>query len=71
MQRGVISRLEPDQGYGYLVRPTFGSSEIAFRASALDGLTLEQLQIGQPVEFELAADMRRGPRAEQVRVIED
>ena len=71
MQRGVISRLEPDQGYGYLVRPTFGGVEIAFRATALDGLSLEQLRIGQPVEFELASDMRRGPRAEQVRVVED
>jgi cold shock CspA family protein len=69
MLRGAIARLFPERAQGYLVRPYMGAAEILFHARDLDGSTLEQLHVGQVVEFELASDPR-GIRAVQIRTVE-
>jgi hypothetical protein len=71
MERGAISWVQLDRGYGRLVRLQFGGAEIGFNAEDLVGCSLEQLRVGYPVDFEMAVDLRRGLRARYVRVVEE
>ncbi len=71
MERGAISRVQLDRGYGRLVRLQFGGAEISFNAEDLVGCSFDQLRVGYPVDFELSVDLRRGPRARYVRVVEE
>jgi len=61
--QGTIKKLT-DKGFGFIA--TGAGPDLFFHVSALDGVTFEQLQEGQPVSFE-EGQGPKGPRAENVR----
>ena len=64
---GTIKRIT-DKGFGFI---NDGSSkDMFFHSSALEGVSFEQLREGQKVRFEIGQGPK-GPRAENVQVIED
>ena len=65
MAEGTIKRLT-DKGFGFIA--TGGEKDLFFHSSALDGVSFDQLQVGQRVSFtEGRGD--KGPRAENVKVL--
>ncbi|MFP4599377.1 MAG: ribosome hibernation-promoting factor, HPF/YfiA family [Persicimonas sp.] len=63
--RGVIARLFPDEGYGFLEAPD--GREIYFHANSVINQDFEDLEIGIGVQF--AEEMgEKGPQASTVRV---
>lgn len=69
MLSGIITRLLPTQGLGY-VRPVAGGVAILFRALAVEGDAFAELTEGQAVTYSLERDLLgRGPRATQVRPV--
>ena len=65
MPEGTIKRLT-DKGFGFI--STGGEKDLFFHSSALDGVSFDQLQVGQKVSFtEGRGD--KGPRAENVKVL--
>ena len=71
MERGAISHLEAERGYGRLVRLGFGGAEIRFTERELIDCEFAQLHLGNQVDFELKADLSTGLRARWVRVASD
>lgn len=67
MPNGTIKRLT-DRGFGFI--ETSGSQDMFFHMSSLLTGTWEELREGQKVEFEVGQGPK-GPRAEQVRVIDE
>lgn len=65
MPEGKIKRLT-DRGFGFI--ETAEKKDVFFHMSSLLNGHWEELQEGQPVEFEIG-DGPKGPRAEQVRVL--
>ena len=63
MPQGTIKKLT-DKGFGFI---DTGNGDLFFHMSALEGVTFEQLQEGQQVEF-VEGRGPKGPRAESVRV---
>jgi cold shock CspA family protein len=72
MPSGHIYRLMVDQGYG-LILEDGQAKEIEFHWSALAAGPLEQLHVGQRVEFDKRPDQRDESkiRAVNVRLAED
>ena len=66
MPQGKIKRLVGDKGFGFIDGER---GDIFFHCSALQGLSIEDLQEGQTVEYEEGRG-QKGPRAENVRVVE-
>ena len=65
MAEGTIKRLT-DKGFGFI--STGGEKDLFFHSSVLDGVSFDQLQVGQRVSFtEGRGD--KGPRAENVKVL--
>jgi CspA family cold shock protein len=65
MAEGTIKRLT-DKGFGFI--STGGEKDLFFHSSGLDGVSFDQLQVGQRVSFtEGRGD--KGPRAENVKLI--
>jgi cold shock protein len=65
MAEGTIKRLT-DKGFGFI--STGGEKDLFFHSSALEGVSFDQLQVGQRVSFtEGRGD--KGPRAENVKVL--
>jgi len=65
MPEGTIKKLVADKGFGFIKGD---KGEFFFHHSAVEGTTIEELQIGQAVEYTEG----RGPkglRAENVKVI--
>jgi cold shock protein len=62
---GSIKRLT-DKGFGFI--ETASGKDLFFHTSALQGVTFEELQTGQRVEF-TEGQGPKGPRAETVRLI--
>ena len=60
MATGQIKRLERERGFGFL-RPAGASDDVFFHSSAMQGLLFEELNEGQTVDFDQAAD-ERDPR---------
>lgn len=67
MARGTISDLQPHQGFGFILEDG-DSEEIEFHASAFEAGSLEQLRVGQAVEFDKQADHRNPSRIRAVNV---
>ena len=65
MPQGKIKRLT-DRGFGFI--ETGDNKDMFFHMSSLLTGQWEDLQEGQPVEFEIGQGPK-GPRAEQVKVI--
>lgn len=64
MAEGTIKRLT-DKGFGFI--DTGGSKDLFFHASALVGVSYEELKEGQSVTFDEGMG-EKGPRAENVQV---
>lgn len=65
MPQGTIKKLLTDKGFGFIEGER---GDIFFHHSALDGTTIEELNVGQRVEYEEGRGPK-GPRAENVRLI--
>jgi CspA family cold shock protein len=64
MAQGTIKKLVTEKGFGFIAGD---GGELFFHHSALVGVTMEELQEGQGVEFEEGRGPK-GPRAENVRL---
>jgi CspA family cold shock protein len=63
MPQGTIKKLVADKGYGFIEGER---GDVFFHHSALEGITIEALSVGQRVEYEEGRGPK-GPRAENVR----
>ncbi|QDT42870.1 putative cold shock protein A [Gimesia alba] len=66
MPQGKIKRLVTDRGFGFIEGER---GDLFFHHSEVQGVTLEELQEGQTVEYEVG-EGRKGPCATSVRVVE-
>lgn len=64
MPQGTIKKVIADKGFGFIEGER---GDIFFHHSALEGIAIEALQIGQTVTYEEGSGPK-GPRAENVRV---
>ena len=64
--RGVISKLFPDEGYGFILKD--GGGEVYFHRNALHGLRFDQLEDGTEVVFNVE-DGEKGPQATTVNPV--
>jgi CspA family cold shock protein len=64
MAQGTIIKLIADKGFGFI---NGEQGELFFHHSALDGVTIETLRVGQEVTYEEGSGPK-GPRAENVRL---
>ena len=65
MAEGTIKKLFPDKGYGFVEG---NRGYWFFHQSAVEGVNIESLQIGQIVEFDEGCGPS-GPRADSIRVL--
>ncbi len=65
MAEGTIKRLT-DKGFGFI--ETGGEKDLFFHSSGLDGVSFDQLQVGQRVSFTEGRG-EKGPRAENVKLL--
>ena len=66
MPQGKIKKLIADKGFGFVEGER---EDMFFHHSAVEGGTFDQLKEGQLVQYEVGRGPK-GPRAEQVRVID-
>ena len=66
MAEGTIKRLVTDRGFGFI--DTGGGNDLFFHHTALQGVRMEELREGQPVNYE-EGEGPKGPRAESVRLV--
>jgi len=66
MPQGKIKRLVTDRGFGFIEGE---QGDLFFHHSEVQGKTLEELQEGEVVEYEVG-EGRKGPCATSVRVAE-
>ena len=62
---GTIRTLHEDKGFGFIRDET--GKDYFFHRSAVSDKSFEDLRQGDRVEFDLAQDAPKGPRAENVR----
>ncbi|MEQ8787922.1 MAG: cold shock domain-containing protein [Pirellulaceae bacterium] len=67
MPQGQIKKLVSDKGFGF-IRDERGT-DVFFHASGLEGISFEELQEGQNVEYSTEQGPK-GPRATAVRIID-
>lgn len=65
MPQGTIKKLVADRGFGFIEGER---GDVFFHHSALEGVTIETLSIGQEVQYEEGRGPK-GPRAEHVRPV--
>ena len=63
MPQGTIKKLVADKGFGFIEGER---GDLFFHHSAIEGASMESLQIGQRVSYEEGRGPK-GPRAESVR----
>ena len=71
MPQGTIKNLISDRGFGFIdpEDADVGAKDLFFHHSDIQGTSIEALQVGQLVEYDLVTDERRGtPKAANVRV---
>ena len=64
MPQGTIKKVLTDKGFGFIEGDR---GDIFFHHSAVEGVTIEALKIGQAVTYEEGRGPK-GPRAENVRL---
>lgn len=65
MAEGTIKKLVTDRGFGFIHT---GGKDLFFHMTAVQGVGFEDLEEGQPVEYE-EGEGPKGPRAESVRPV--
>jgi CspA family cold shock protein len=63
MPQGTIKKLIADKGFGFIEGER---GDLFFHHSAVEGATIETLQVGQSVTYEVGRGPK-GPRAENVK----
>lgn len=66
MPQGKIKKLVADRGFGFIEGD---NGDLFFHFSGVQGVTFEELNEGQLVEYEVGQGPK-GPRADSVRVLE-
>jgi len=66
MPQGKIKKLVADRGFGFVEADR---GDLFFHHSEVQGITFEELQEGQTVEYEVG-EGRKGPCATSVRLVE-
>ena len=66
MPQGTIKKLIADKGFGFIDGER---GDLFFHHSALEGTSIETLQVGQVVSYQEGRGPK-GPRAESVRPVE-
>ncbi len=66
MPQGAIKKIVVDKGFGFIEGQP---SDMFFHHSSVEGIAFEDLKEGQMVEYE-SGQGPKGPRAENVRVIQ-
>lgn len=66
MPQGTIKKLVTDRGFGFIAGER---GDIFFHHSAIQGGSIETLNVGQAVEYD-EGHGPKGPRAENVRIVE-
>ncbi len=72
MARGTITKLISDRGFGFIIPEAAPSpaKDIFFHRSDVQGSGYDALREGQPVDYDMGTDERRGtPKAVNVRAI--
>ena len=64
MPEGKIKKVLPEKGFGFIEA---GRDDLFFHHSAIQGVTIEQLQEGQIVQYEIGQG-KKGPCAVSVRL---
>ena len=64
MAEGIIKRLT-DRGFGFI---TGGERNLFFHSSSLEGVSFEDLRVGQKVSYTVGRSPK-GPQAENVKVV--
>ena len=64
MAQGTIKKLITDKGFGFIKGD---NGDVFFHASSLQNATMEELTIGQGVEYD-EGESPKGPRAENIQV---
>ena len=72
MAQGTIVQVNLDRGFGF-IKPDTGGQDLFFHATALEGVTFEEVREGQRVAYEAGQDPRNPgrERAEAVRLTSD
>lgn len=65
MPQGTIRKLVADKGFGFIQGE---KGDLFFHHSVVQGSRIEELRVGQTVEYE-EGQGPKGPRAENVRVV--
>jgi CspA family cold shock protein len=65
MPQGTVKKLITDKGFGFIEGDR---GDIFFHHSALESTTIEELNVGQKVEYDEGRGPK-GPRAENVKVV--
>lgn len=66
MVKGIIRRLIPDGGFGFIQRAE--GEDLPFHRSELQGVDFDSLRQGQEVEFEVGKRRNGRPQAVKVRL---
>lgn len=64
--RGVVCKLFPREGYGFILRE--GGGEVYFHRNAVQGLTFDKLEDGTEVTFNIE-EGEKGPQATVVKAV--
>ncbi len=68
MPQGTIKKIVSEKGYGFI---SGDQSQFFFhRSSVIEG-DFDTLREGQRVEFQVDSDRGKGPRAKEVKVLEE
>ena len=67
MPQGKIKKLVSDRGFGFIEGDR--GDDLFLHHSTVEGVTFEELQEGQMVEYEVGSGPK-GPRAEHVRLVD-
>jgi len=66
---GTIRSITQDKGFGFI--QTANSGDFFFHRSSVQDVDFSELRIGQQVEFDEQPRSPKGPRAENVRPVEN
>jgi cold shock protein len=66
MPNGKIKKVLPEKGFGFIEGER---GDLFFHHSELHGTTIEQLRVGQAVQYEIGQG-KKGPCAVSIRLVE-
>ena len=67
MPQGKVKKIS-EKGYGF-IKPNTGGADLFFHASGVDEPTIDEINEGDNVEYEIGYGRDEKPRAEQIRKV--